>query len=108
VNSSNSLSCRAAPTLDLFRAVEVLRCTSLDNKTSRFAGILEPSDGLEPSTPSLLSPFDRLVMIRETSSVSFLMCPFNVRRLFPVQTPPLGPGALRRRVRERERLVPLP
>jgi hypothetical protein len=33
--------------------VEVLRCTKLDNKNPRFAGILEPSDGLEPSTPSL-------------------------------------------------------
>jgi hypothetical protein len=32
---------------------EVLGCTNPDNKNPRFAGILEPSDGLEPSTPSL-------------------------------------------------------
>lgn len=33
----------------------MLPCTNLDNKNPRFAGILEPSDGLEPSTPSLPS-----------------------------------------------------
>ena len=32
-------------------AKEVLLCTSLDNQNPRFAGILKPSDGLEPSTP---------------------------------------------------------
>ena len=32
---------------------EVLGYTNFDNKNPRFAGILEPSDGLEPSTPSL-------------------------------------------------------
>ena len=32
---------------------EVLSCTRLRQQKSPFAGILEPSDGLEPSTPSL-------------------------------------------------------
>jgi hypothetical protein len=32
---------------------EVLIHISPGNKNPRFAGILEPSDGLEPSTPSL-------------------------------------------------------
>jgi hypothetical protein len=40
-------------TIDPLLAREVLLCTSSDNKNPRFAGILEPSDGLEPSTPSL-------------------------------------------------------
>ena len=38
---------------DALPAKEVLYHTTRDNKKPRFAGILEPSDGLEPSTPSL-------------------------------------------------------
>jgi hypothetical protein len=68
----------------------------------RFAGTLrKPSDGLEPSTPSLplrfrgvtrvharslatpfllqIGPILTPEMRRETSRVSFLMCPFGVR-----------------------------
>jgi hypothetical protein len=68
----------------------------------QFAGTFtKPSDGLEPSTPSLpwrfwrvtrvharslttrfflqIRPFDEVAMRRETSRVSFLMCPFYVR-----------------------------
>ena len=43
----------APSTADTLLVKEVLLCTSPDNKNPRFAGILEPSDGLEPSTPSL-------------------------------------------------------
>src|SRR5688500_5704040 len=68
----------------------------------------EPSDGLEPSTPSLpwrfpgvtrvharslpaqfllqIGPSDASRMRREASHVSFLMCPFCVRRLVPETT----------------------
>jgi hypothetical protein len=82
---------------------EVSRCTSLDNKNPAFAGSLKPSDGLEPSTPSLpwkfgsvtrgharslatqfllqIGPFEESGMGRKTSRVSFLMCPFCVRAL---------------------------
>jgi hypothetical protein len=71
-------------------------------KNYAFAGILKPSDGLEPSTPSLpwrfesvtrvhpralatrfrlqIASFWRRGMRRKTSRVSFLMCPFCVRR----------------------------
>jgi hypothetical protein len=72
----------------------------------RFAGTLrKPSDGLEPSTPSLPWRFRGVTrvharsfatrfllqigllqvveMCRETSRVSFLMCPFCVRALMP-------------------------
>jgi hypothetical protein len=90
---------------------EVLCGAVLDNKNPRFPGIfllLEPSDGLEPSTPSLpwrfrgvtrvhvrslpthlllqIALFRRLGMRRETSRVSFLMCPFCVRGLLSVLT----------------------
>jgi hypothetical protein len=73
-----------------------------------FAGLLEPSDGLEPSTPSLpwrfrgvtrvharslathfllqIGPLQAVQMRRETSRVSFLMCPFCVRALLPHAT----------------------
>jgi hypothetical protein len=79
---------------------EVPRCTSLDNRNPAFAGSLKPSDGLEPSTPSLpwrisgvtrvhvrslatqlylqIARFAARSMRRETSRVSFLMCPFCV------------------------------
>jgi hypothetical protein len=73
-------------------------------RTCQFAGIfLKPSEGLEPSTPSLpwkfwrgngvharssATPFLLLIRssvvprpCRETSRVSFLMCPFCVRRM---------------------------
>ena len=68
----------------------------------------KPSDGLEPSTPSLpwkfwsltrvharsrathillqIAPFDGPKMRRKTSRVSFLMCPFCVRGLLSVLT----------------------
>jgi hypothetical protein len=74
-----------------------------------FAGTLpKPSDGLEPSTPSLpwkfgsvtrvdarsrgtqfrlqMGPIRRLAMRRETSRVSFLMCPFCVREALTTVT----------------------
>jgi hypothetical protein len=79
-----------------------------DNKNPRFPGIfllLEPSDGLEPSTPSLpwrflgvtrvhtrsltaqfllqIGLLQAVEMRRETSRVSFLMCPFCVRAVLP-------------------------
>jgi hypothetical protein len=87
-----------------------------------FAGTLsKPSDGLEPSTPSLPWRFPggmgvharslatRIVlqttlfecgeMRRETSRVSFLMCPFCVRHVLPNQaTEHLGRGRPRRRL----------
>ena len=84
--------------------MEVLRGALSDNKNPRFTGIFslsEPSDGLEPSTPSLPRKFgsgtrehtrssetqfllqigviQRRLMRRDTSRVSFLMCPFCVR-----------------------------
>jgi hypothetical protein len=40
-------------TLDHLLAKEVPFHINRDNKNTRFAGILKPSDGLEPSTPSL-------------------------------------------------------
>jgi hypothetical protein len=40
-------------TVDHLLSKEVLDALNTDNKNLRFAGILEPSDGLEPSTPSL-------------------------------------------------------
>jgi len=40
-------------TIDSLLTKEVLFCTKIGNKNPRLAGILEPSDGLEPSTPSL-------------------------------------------------------
>jgi hypothetical protein len=83
------------------------RCSTvlaLTTKTRRFAGIsliCKPSDGLEPSTPSLPWRFPGVTRVharssatrillesglfaaagmrRETSRVSFLMCPFCVR-----------------------------
>jgi hypothetical protein len=74
------------------------------NTVCPFAGLLcKPSDGLEPSTPSLpwkfgsvtrghtrslatqfllqVGPFEESGMRRKTSRVSFLMCPFCVRAL---------------------------
>jgi hypothetical protein len=70
-----------------------------------YGAFAEPSDGLEPSTPSLpwrfrgvtrdharslathfrlqIGSFWRRGMRRETSGVSFLMCPFCVRALMP-------------------------
>jgi hypothetical protein len=79
-----------------------------DRKTADLRGFCKPSDGLEPSTPSLPWRFwgvtcvharslatqfllqMRLVrtleMRRETSRVSFLMCPFCVRALVPSKT----------------------
>ena len=41
--------------VESLRTREVLCCTNLDNKKIRFAGILEPSSGLEPETSSLPS-----------------------------------------------------
>jgi len=38
--------------VESLRTREVLCCTNLDNKKICFAGILEPSSGLEPETPS--------------------------------------------------------
>jgi hypothetical protein len=86
----------------------VLLCIRSDNKTRCFAGILEPSDGLEPSTPSLPWKFRSVTRVHarsfatqfflqirlsqavarrgETTRVSFLMCPFCVRRLVSIQT----------------------
>jgi hypothetical protein len=75
----------------------------------QFAVLLgKPSDGLEPSTPSLpwrfrgvtrvharslathfllqIGPLQAVQMRRETSRVSFLMCPFCVRALLPHAT----------------------
>ena len=74
----------------------------------RFLCRREPSDGLEPSTPSLpwrfrsvtrvharslathillqIGPFEGPEMRRETSCVSFLMCPFCVRGSLSVLT----------------------
>jgi hypothetical protein len=80
------------------------------NDICQFAGrLFKPSDGLEPSTPSLpwrfsgvtrvhaRSPATKFLlqigllqameMRRATSRVSFLMCPFCVRALMPSQTP---------------------
>jgi hypothetical protein len=70
-------------------------------KAAICATFAEPSDGLEPSTPSLpwrfrsftrvhvrslatqfllqIGPLQALEMRREASRVSFLMCPFCVR-----------------------------
>jgi hypothetical protein len=93
------------------RGLEVPCAATSDNKNPRFPGIFlfrEPSDGLEPSTPSLpwrfrgvtrvharslatqflllIGPSDASSMRRETSRVSFLMCPFCVRGLMSLQT----------------------
>jgi hypothetical protein len=77
----------------------------------RFAGTLpKPSDGLEPSTPSLPWKFESVTRVhawsfatqfllqigmkrrsrrrREASRVSFLMCPFCVRALMPTEATP--------------------
>jgi hypothetical protein len=57
----NALFARVAAhgtSLDPLLDTEVLCLISTDNKINCFAGILEPSDGLEPSTPSLPSSDD--------------------------------------------------
>jgi hypothetical protein len=91
------------------------KCVRLfDQQTTtkcRFAGtLLKPSDGLEPSTPSLPWKFRRVTCVhtrslltqfclefrpfwasrmrRTTSRVSFLMCLFCVRRLLPTEKTP--------------------
>ena len=93
----------------LFRT-RVASCVAfLDNRNPAFTGLLrKPSDGLEPSTPSLpwrfrgvtrvhprslpthfslqIKPSETLRMRRETSRVSFLMCPFCVRAWVPSVT----------------------
>ena len=44
---------KTAPTMEHLPTKEVICHSSLDNKNPRLRGFLEPSDGLEPSTPSL-------------------------------------------------------
>ena len=83
-----------------YRILELVQVPSTQ-KAAISAAFAEPSDGLEPSTPSLPWKFGRgkpvhgrssgthfllqigairvLRMRRETSRVSFLMCPFCVR-----------------------------
>ena len=46
-------SLSASAIIEALRHKEVLGCTNPGNENPLFAGILEPSDGLEPSTPSL-------------------------------------------------------
>jgi hypothetical protein len=93
-----------------------VRCGAVpDNKNPGFPGISslgKPSDGLEPSTPSLpwrfwgvtrvharsrrtpfllqIAPNEALRMRRETSRVSLLMCPFCVRE--PLTRPTTAPA----------------
>jgi hypothetical protein len=92
--------------------------TRLRQQKRPFAGLLcKPSDGLEPSTPSLpwrfrsvtrvharslathfplqIGPFAGRLIRRETSRVSFLMCPFCVRVMLPRLTTHAS-GAVRR------------
>ena len=105
--------CRGRDELDQWsrRCREVLRIAIKDNKNPRFPGIsslLKPSDGLEPSTPSLPWRFRGVTRVharssatqfllqielilagdmrREASRLSFLMCPFCVRAVLTSTT----------------------
>ena len=96
------------------------RSHALRSRKRPFTGLfVEPSDGLEPETPSLplrfrgvmrvharssatqfllqIEPFWCCHMRREASRVSFLMCPFSVRASLLTWATrtcrPLGPGA---------------
>jgi hypothetical protein len=61
VSGGSEWSCRHERDIDQLPNKEVLGRTNPDNKNLRFAGILEPSDGLDPSTP----PYHRGFALRE-------------------------------------------